>query len=95
MEIAPQQIEQLDERTLLIKWKDGYKSALDVVNLRYSCTCAECKDEWSGEDRLVPGSIPDTVRPVAIKSVGNYGIQISWTDGHSTGIYTFENLRSL
>jgi DUF971 family protein len=27
--------------------------------------------------------------------VGTYGIRIRWSDGHGTGIYTFEILRAL
>jgi DUF971 family protein len=30
-----------------------------------------------------------------ISSVGNYAITISWNDGHSAGIYSFEHLRVL
>jgi DUF971 family protein len=35
------------------------------------------------------------VRPVAIRPVGRYAIQIDWSDGHTTGIYPFDRLRSL
>jgi DUF971 family protein len=31
----------------------------------------------------------------ALNPVGNYGVQASWKDGHDTGIYTWEMLRSL
>jgi len=27
--------------------------------------------------------------------VGRYAVQIAWTDGHDSGIYTFEYLREL
>ncbi len=36
---------------------------------------------------------PD-VSPRTITSVGNYAITISWNDGHSTGIDSFEHLRA-
>jgi DUF971 family protein len=32
---------------------------------------------------------------VGIGGVGNYAIELRWQDGHSTGIYSFEYLRSL
>jgi DUF971 family protein len=35
------------------------------------------------------------VRPLSIDSVGRYAIRFHWSDGHSTGIYTFEHLREL
>ncbi len=31
----------------------------------------------------------------ALTPVGNYGVQASWKDGHNTGIYTWEMLRSV
>jgi ATP-binding protein involved in chromosome partitioning len=34
------------------------------------------------------------VIPRTITSVGNYAIQVNWSDGHSTGIYSFESLRA-
>jgi DUF971 family protein len=33
------------------------------------------------------------VRPVHISSVGNYGLKIRWSDGHDTGIYSYDRLR--
>jgi DUF971 family protein len=31
----------------------------------------------------------------SITPVGNYGVQVAWKDGHDTGIYTWEMLRTL
>jgi len=41
-----------------------------------------------------PG-IPLDVHPVKIEPVGRYAIVIHWSDGHNTGIYTWENLYEL
>jgi DUF971 family protein len=30
-----------------------------------------------------------------INPVGNYAIQISWSDGHTTGVYSFRRLQEL
>jgi DUF971 family protein len=35
------------------------------------------------------------VRPIRVQGVGRYALQIAWSDGHDTGIYTFEHLREL
>ena len=35
----------------------------------------------------------DHVRPVEIRSVGRYALLIVFSDGHRTGIYSFEALR--
>ena len=39
--------------------------------------------------------VSDDVRPVSIDSVGRYAMSIKFSDGHATGIYTFQYLRSL
>lgn len=93
--LTPREIAQGDERHLQIAWADGHSSLLDVVELRRRCPCASCVDEWSGKKRVDPSSIPDSVRPVAVRSVGLYALSIEFSDGHSTGIYPFELLRSL
>ena len=92
---TPTTIRQQDGRTLAIEWADGTQSLIDVRALRLACGCAHCVDEWSGAALLAPDSVPEDVRPVAIQAVGRYAIQISWSDGHDTGIYPFERLRSL
>jgi DUF971 family protein len=63
--------------------------------LRRSCPCAGCIDEWTGEPRLDPASISADVRPQELRPVGRYAIQITWSDGHSSGLYTFDLLRKL
>lgn len=92
---TPLKIEQADPTTLRIAWGDGATFAYPVRGLRLSCACAHCVDEWTGANLLEPESVPDDVHPVAVQSVGRYALQIDWSDGHSTGIYTFERLREL
>ena len=88
-------ITQKDSQTLQIVWSDGHVSEYDVVILRRECPCAQCVDEWTHERTLDPNSISESIRPVGLKSVGRYAIQIDWSDGHSTGLYAFETLRKL
>lgn len=92
---TPTRIDQHDARTLVIDWSDGAQSLIDVRALRLACGCANCVDEWSGEPILAPESVPADVTPEAIQSVGRYAFQVRWSDGHETGIYPFERLRSL
>lgn len=88
-------VHQVDSRTLGITWTDGLTSQFDVVDLRRKCPCATCIDEWTHEQILKPESIPESVRPIKIESVGQYALTIQFSDGHRTGIYTFSMLRSL
>ena len=92
---TPTEIRQNGATQLAIRWSDGAESRFDVRQLRLWCACAHCVDEWSGEHRLDPSTVPSDVHPIQIRSVGRYAIGIEWSDGHSTGIYSFEQLRKL
>jgi len=93
--IRVKKIDQLDDRTLGIRWSDDHDSKYDVVDLRRGCPCASCIDEWTLEKKLKPSDISETVRPIKIESVGQYALSIHFNDGHKTGIYTFKMLRRL
>ncbi len=83
------------ERELALSFDDGHESVFDVVELRRKCPCAQCVDEMSGRRMLRPESIGEGTRPLRIDPVGQYAITIHWSDGHSTGIYSFDYLRAL
>jgi len=57
--------------------------------------CALCVQEMSGKKMLDPKTVRTDVAPRTITSVGTYAITITWNDGHGSGIYSFEHLRSL
>jgi len=54
-----------------------------------------CIDEMTGKAILDPESVADTIKPTTIDSVGRYGMSIKFSDGHTTGIYTFDLMRKL
>jgi DUF971 family protein len=62
--------------------------------LRLACPCAGCVDEMSRRPLLDPSTVPADVAVESLELVGAYGLKIRWSDGHGTGIYTFEWLRS-
>ena len=88
-------IEQLDPYTLGIEWADGHQSRWRLSHLRRHCQCATCKDEWTNEPRLDPSTVDDNIQATTLESVGRYALTTNFTDGHSTGIYTFTYLREL
>jgi DUF971 family protein len=57
--------------------------------------CAGCVEEFTGQRKVGHGNIPSTIERVNVAPVGNYALQFRWSDGHETGIYTFEYLRKL
>lgn len=89
------EITQPSENDVQILWKDGHESIYTGYALRVGCRCAMCIDEISGNKRLREESISKDVRPLSIDPVGRYAIRFHWSDGHSTGLYTFELLREL
>ncbi|MCO4835114.1 MAG: P-loop NTPase [Acidimicrobiaceae bacterium] len=92
---TPVGLAQRDRTTLSVLWEDGRQDDLDVRDLRLACRCAACVEEMSGRALLDPATIAVDVAPRSITSVGNYAINVAWTDGHSTGIYAFDSLRAM
>jgi DUF971 family protein len=79
---------------VLIEWDDrGHQGFFPARALRLACPCAACVEEMSGRPLLDPALVPTDIRPVSLALVGAYGLRVQWSDGHGTGIYTFEQLR--
>lgn len=91
----PKEIEKVDDAKLRITWEDGHVSAYSFQYLRQNCPCAACRDEWSGEMTLDPETVPPDTRSPRVEVVGNYALSFPFSDGHGTGIYSFEHLRKL
>lgn len=89
----PDRIELSDRGELLIVWPEGPPSSISFFKLRDLCPCAVCIEEGTGRKLLDPATIPADIRPLEIRNVGNYAVQILWSDGHSTGFYGWQMLR--
>jgi DUF971 family protein len=88
-----------------IVWSDGHASHFDFTYLRDLCPCALCNDE-RGKKESLAGAIgagsaallpmfKAKPRAQSAVAVGNYAVQITYSDGHSTGIYSFDYLRTI
>jgi DUF971 family protein len=77
--------------TTEITWADGARCVYPNPILRGYCPCAHCQGH-GGTIEFVPGGNSE-LRD--IEQVGRYALKLVWGDGHDTGIYTFEYLRSL
>jgi len=82
-----------------ITWADNHHSILPLRMLRKYCPCAGCQGERDllGRTRLpiVQTTYDGPITALGAELVGNYALRIDWSDGHSTGIYTFAYLREL
>jgi ATP-binding protein involved in chromosome partitioning len=88
---VPQAIHRSDD-AVTITWAEDHVGVYAARDLRLACPCALCCDEMTGRRLLDPATVPDDVTPLKVSLVGAYAIRIDWSDGHSTGIYTYEYL---
>ncbi len=80
---------------LLIRWDDAKETKFAPQWLRARCPCAECVEEWSGKRVVGEAQVPADVKARNMQNVGRYAVQIEWSDGHSTGIYSWDYLLKL
>jgi DUF971 family protein len=87
-----------------ITWADGHQSHYDFAYLREECPCATCNDERGKKQAFAAAApAPSAVLPMfkpkprakSAAVMGNYAVQIGFSDGHSTGIYSYDHLRSI
>ncbi len=83
-------------RELALAWADGHESYLPFDDLRRDCPCSLCRSQREARPdplRIVTAPARGQVAIRNLVPVGAYAVQIVWSDGHDTGIYSFESLR--
>ena len=93
--IEPLQIIEDSDSSITIKWSDDTETNYTAPQLRRSCPCASCVNEWTGEKMLRDESVSDDLKFDHISIVGRYALNFHFTDGHDTGIFSFVFLRGL
>jgi DUF971 family protein len=95
--MRPVKIERRSSSELRVRWEDGHEGRHTTPALRRYCPCAGCKAEHDATDgpALLPIIVPGKHDLRSVEPVGSYALQLSWADGHRTGIYTFDYLRRL
>lgn len=100
----PTDLKKTEDRCLLISWSDGVNQKIPFRRLREGCQCATCNEkrmkgpEPKPASNVLPILTAAEARPldiVKMHPVGNYAYNIEFSDGHSSGIFTFELLRLL
>ncbi len=92
---TPAEIRKQGGSAIVIHWQDGHPSTYGARYLRGQCPCAQCVSEISGQRMVQEEHIPPEVGIETARTVGNYALHFSFTDGHTTGIYSFEYLRRI
>ena len=98
---TPSHLDVKKDRGLTVEWPDGTSSYYSVAYLRRMSPSADMR-----QLREKMQANPLTILPAAAAGsgdiaiahaelVGNYAINFTFTDGHATGIYTWEYLREI
>jgi DUF971 family protein len=83
-----------------IDWKDGHTSEYTLEYLRDKCPCAQCTGAHGTPPRQPTANSPfqmyqAKLKILGVEPVGNYAIRINWSDGHNTGIYSWDRFREI
>ena len=76
--------------SLFVKFDNGYETTLTAELLRVESPSAEVQGHGSGQKTTPAGKANVTI--AAIEPVGNYAIRISFSDGHDTGLFSWDIL---
>jgi DUF971 family protein len=97
--VNPKSIKLKEKKILRITWEDNTESLISLKYLRDQCPCATCKGETVLLKTFRPPEktivTPEMYKIKNIEIVGGYAIQITWADGHNTGIYSWNYLQEL
>jgi DUF971 family protein len=77
-------------RMLEISFDDGASFRIPFELLRVYSPSAEVQGHGPGQEVLQTGK--RQVEVLALEAVGNYAVQPEFSDGHNTGIYTWDYL---
>lgn len=77
-------------RVLEVSFADGKTFRLPCEFLRVYSPSAEVRGHGPGQETLQSGK--KDVNITAIEPVGNYAVQFTFSDGHDTGIYSWDLL---
>ncbi len=101
----PEHIAISKSKGIRIDWKDGHHSEYPLAYLRDECPCASCtgahgtspqKTSYANPQPASPFKMyTPTLKMLRVEEVGAYAVRIDWSDGHNTGIYSFDYLRRI
>lgn len=94
---APTNI-QLIGSEVAIRWADGTESFITMATLRAASPSAEVQGERDIFGHQYGGEAPKNFVGITVTTwerIGNYAIRFEFSDGHRTGLYSYDLLRKL
>lgn len=79
---------------LLAEFDDGTSGRVDYRTLRFESPSAEVQGHGQGP-KPPPPAVPEDIRVLKAEPVGRYALRLYFSDGHSSGLYTWNILRAL
>ena len=97
---TPTSIDLKKDRGLTIVWADGTCSYYSIAYLRRHSPSADMRvlrEQMASNPLTVlpSAAAAGPLRALGAELVGNYALRTTFSDGHSTGLYTFEHLRRI
>ena len=95
--IAPETIQAIGGE-IAIRWDDGSESYHPMEFLRANSPSAENKGETDLLGKRIGGSEQTDftgIRVTGWEIIGGYAIRFTFSDGHNTGIFSYDLLREL
>lgn len=89
---------QLIGSEVAIRWNDGVESFIACGPLRAASPSAEVRGEHDIFGQKYGGEAPQKHADVDVtgwEQIGNYAIRFEFSDGHRTGLYSYDLLRQL
>ncbi|MFU8779618.1 MAG: P-loop NTPase [Kiritimatiellia bacterium] len=83
------------ESHIHLHWADGTSTSVSNRALRLACSCAMCVDELTHQPILDPDRVPMDIHALELRTIGNYALGVSWSDGHNTGFFPYKAIRVL
>ena len=91
---APKEIRlHKKSRCLELLYASGEKFNLPCEYLRVFSPSAEVRGHGPGQEVLMVGK--ESVSIAAIEPVGRYAVRLKYSDGHDSGLYTWQYLQEL
>ncbi len=97
----PLHLDLKKDRGLTVQWADGSSSHYPIAYLRRMSPSAETRqlrEEMERNPLTVLPAVADGAGPltaVDAEMVGHYAIRIRFSDGHNTGLFSWEYLREI